>query len=122
MLSTAPDAFGPDDSDRIQQMLHWCEVICWMGQNYADDYLAGDLRTLFAIHHAIGLLADVARQTDDAVLQEMPCADWAGLAGMRVRLVHIPWRVQPSIVWRAVAESVPLLRSELVRYADEHRS
>ena len=122
MLSTAPDAFGPDDSDRIQQMLHWCEVIRWMGQNYADEYLAGDLRTSFAVHHAIGLLADMARQTDDAVLQEMPGVDWEGLVGMRVMLVHVPWRVRPSLVWRAVVESVLAVQAELMRYAAEHSS
>lgn len=120
MLSTAPEALGPDDSDRIQQMLHWCEVIRWMGQNYADEYLAGDLRTSFAIYHAIGLLADIARQTDDAILQEMPGIDWAGLVGMGVMLVHVPWQVQTRLVWRAVVESVPALRAELMRYAADN--
>ena len=116
MLSTPLNELGPDDSDRLRQMAYWCKVIMWLGDRYAADYLAGDLRTRLAVHQAICLLADIARQTDAAILDEMPGGDWRGLIRMRVLLAHIPWRVQSDRVWYAVTISTPALYAELQRY------
>ena len=118
MLSTPPSERGPDENDRLLQLNHWCEVIAWLRQNYAGDYHNGDFRTRFAFYHAICLLADMVRQTqrsDPALLQLIPGVDWNGLVDMRVELAHIPWRADPSGVWRMVTETVPALHTEVRR-------
>ena len=76
----------------------------------------GDLRTRFAIYHAIGLLADSAKGLSEQVLREMPNVDWSELFKMRVILVHRPWRVDSEIVWDAVTGSVPSLLNEIRQY------
>ena len=121
MLSIPPNELGPNDTDRLRQMAYWCEVVMWLGDHYAADYLAGDLRTRLAIHQALCLLADIARQTDPTTLAAMPGSDWRGLIRMRVLLAHIPWRVRWERVWYAVTVSVPALYAELQRYRGAER-
>ena len=118
MLSTPPNERGPDENDRLLQLNHWCEVIAWLRENYADDFHNGDLRTRFAFYHATCLLADMIRQTrrsDPALLQSMLGVDWDGLIDTRVMLAHIPWRSESDAVWRIVTETMPALREELRR-------
>ena len=82
-------------------MEHWCRVIGWLRDRYADKYRNGDLRTRLTVHHAVCLLADMARQTAEtapAIPQSMSDIDWRGLIGMRVVLAHIPWRVESAQV------------------------
>jgi len=76
----------------------------------------GDIRTRFAIYHAVGLLADAAKGLGEQVLREMPNVDWSDLSDMRVILVHRPWRVDSEIVWDAVTVSIPALLNEIRQY------
>ena len=118
MLSIPPSERGPDETDRLTQLNHWCEVIAWLRQNYADDFRDGDFRTRFAVYHAVCLLADTVRQTrqsDPALLRSMTGVDWNELIDMRVILAHVPWRANESKVWWTVTESVPALHTEARR-------
>ncbi len=122
MLSTPPDERGPDNADRLLQLNHWCEVIAWLRRNYADDYQGGDLRTRFAVYHAVCLLADMVRQSRQsapALLRSIPGVDWNRLIAIRVMLAHIPWRVESDAVWETVTESVPALHLEVRRVISE---
>ena len=87
-----------------------------LSRDYQNDYMDGDLRTRFAIYHAIGLIADAANSLSEDAQAQMPSVNWAGLSGMRIFLVHRPWRVDSEIVWAAVTTSVPALLSEIRRY------
>ena len=116
MLFSPPDERGPQPPDRLRQTEHWCEVVIWLCHNYADDYLAGDLRTRLAVYHAIGVLADVSKEIDETMRASMN-VNWQQLSGIRVILVHTPWKVNPNTVWLAATRSVPNLLAELRRVA-----
>lgn len=115
MLSTQPDERGPDESDRLRQLEHWCEVIAWLRHNHAPEYLSGDLRSRLAVYQGICLLAEMAKQTSAEVLTAVPNADWSELIRTRVVLAHVPWRAESEAVWRMVTETVPALHEELRR-------
>ena len=115
MLSTPPDERGPDESDRIRQLEHWCEVIAWLRHRHASEYLAGELRSRLAVYQAICLLAEMAKQTGPSILRTIPNADWSELIRTRVVLAHIPWRAESETVWRIVTDTVPELQEELRR-------
>ena len=125
MLSTPPDELGPDNADRLLQMNHWCEVIAWLRRNYADDYRDGDLRTRFAVYHAVCLLADMVRQSRQsapALLRSIPGVDWNRLIAIRVVLAHIPWRAESDAVWDMAEQDVPALQEELHRIIAQRSS
>ena len=95
---------------------HWCEVVVWLSEQYADDYHSADLRTRLAMYHAMGLIADASTGLDEQVRDAMPAVDWKELVKMRVILVHVPWKVDPGVVWESATEDIPLLVSELRRH------
>ena len=115
MLSTPPDERGPDESDRLRQLVHWCEVIVWLRHHHAQEYLSGDLRSRLAVYQAICLLAEMAKQTAPSILRVISNAGWDELIRTRVVLAHIPWRADSEEVWRIITETVPVLREELRR-------
>ena len=118
MSFTPQDDIGPLPGDWISLLEHWCEVVGWMYREYADDYAAGDLRTRWAMYHTIGLVADIAKQLDDdirAAMTGVTPGEWRNLAGVRVFVVHRPWRVDHRIVWATAIEDIPVLLAELRR-------
>ena len=116
--STQPSELGPEPHDHLRRVEHWCEVVIWLSENHRRDYLEGELRSRFAVYHAIGLLADAARGLSPETLRELSNINWAGLFGMRTILVHRPWLVSSDIVWSAASRDVPTLLSEVRRYVD----
>ena len=120
MSFTPQNDRGPLPVDRISLLEHWCEVVGWMCREYADDYAAGDLRTRWAMYHALGLVADIARHLDDDIRSAMTGVtpnDWKNLTDVRVFVVHRPWRVDYRIVWATATDDIPVLLSELRRVA-----
>ena len=115
--STQPSELGPEPSDHLGRVEHWCEVVIWLSQHHQRAYLDGELRSRFAIYHAIGLIADAARGLRPEVMREIANINWAGLFGMRTILVHRPWLVDSDNVWFAAARDVPSLLAEVRRYA-----
>ena len=114
--STQPSELGPEPSDHLGRVEHWCEVVIWLTQQHQQDYLDGELRSCLAIYHAIGLIADAARGLRPEVLQDVPSVNWVGLFGMRTILVHRPWLVASDNVWSAATREVPSLLAEVRRY------
>ena len=76
--STQPSELGPEPSDHLGRVEHWCEVVIWLAQQHQQDYLDGELRSRLAIYHAIGLIADAARGLRPEVLQDVPSVNWGG--------------------------------------------
>ena len=116
--STQPSESGPEPDDHLRRVEHWCEVVIWLSESHQHDYMDGELRTRFAVYHAIGLLADAARGLRPETLRELSNVNWVGLFGMRTILVHRPWLVASDIVWSAVSRDVPALLSEVRRHVD----
>ena len=114
--STQPSELGPEPSDHLGRVEHWCEVVTWLAQQHQQDYLGGELRSRLAIYHAIGLIADAARGLRPEVLQDVPSVNWVGLFGMRTILVHRPWLIASDNVWSATTRDVPTLLAEVRRY------
>ena len=116
--STQPSELGPEPNDHIRRVEHWCEVVIWLSRNHRGDYLDGDLRSRFAMYHAIGLLADAARGLRPETRDELPSVNWVGLFAMRAILVHRPWLVASDIVLSAASRDVPALLSEVQQYVE----
>ncbi len=103
-------------------MEHWCEVVIWLSRNHRRYFLDGDLRSRFAVYHAIGLLADAARGLPSEIRDGLPSVNWVGLFAMRAILVHRPWVVASDVVWSAASTDVPALLSDVQQYIERRAS
>lgn len=58
---------------------------------------------------------DAARLPDD-VREGTPAVPWVAIIGMRHRLAHAYFGIDPDILWDVVDVEVPSLRQELIAY------
>ena len=119
MLSTLPDDKGPKSDDRLRLVEYWCNVIGCLVQRHRAEYEDGDLRTRWAFYHAMGLIADTAKDIGPETRGRMVGVDWRGLSSLRTFLVHRPWDVDDQIVWQSATEDIPLLLTEVRRMIAE---
>jgi uncharacterized protein with HEPN domain len=61
------------------------------------------------------IIGEAARQVTEETRREHPQIDWAGITGMRHRLVHEYRRVRIDVVWDVLRHEVP----PLVRYLEQ---
>ena len=114
-LFLPPSERGPNASDRLRQIEHWCEVVSWLCASYGEEYRAGDPRTRLAVYHSIGLIVDSAKGLSDDVRAAIRNVDWRWLSRTRAILVHQPWRANSRIVWSTAVGDIPALLVEVRR-------
>ena len=117
--STLPSERGPNPSDRLRQIEHWCEVVAWLCAGYEEEYRAGDPRTRLAVYHSIGLIVDSAKGLSDDARAAIRNVDWRWLSRTRAILVHQPWRANSRIVWSTAVGDIPALLAEVRRVMAE---
>ena len=111
--SIPPSERGPNASDRLWQVEHWCEVVAWLCTQYEAEYRDGDLRTRLAVYHSIGLIVDSVKAFSDETRAAIRNIDWRWLSRTRAILVHQPWRANSRIVWSTATSDIPLLLAQL---------
>ena len=113
--STSPSERGPNASDRLRQVEHWCQVVAWLCTHYEAEYRDGDLRTRLAVYHSIGLTVDSVKAFSDETRADIRNVNWRWLSRTRAILVHQPWRANPRIVWPTATVDIPALLVEVRR-------
>jgi uncharacterized protein with HEPN domain len=63
-----------------------------------DQFLA-DVKTLKAVVADLTIIGEAASRIPDAIVQTHPEIPWALMRGMRHRIVHGYYQVDPMIVW-----------------------
>jgi uncharacterized protein with HEPN domain len=73
------------------------------------DQFLGDAKTLKAVAADLTIIGEAARHVPDAVVQADPEIPWALMRGMRNRIVHGYYQVDPVIVWDTCQNDLPPL-------------
>jgi uncharacterized protein with HEPN domain len=79
-----------------------------------EEFLA-DAKTLKAVVADLTIIGEAARHIPDAMLQAHPEVPWALMRGMRNRIVHGYYQVDPLIVWDTCQNDLPALVEPLQR-------
>jgi uncharacterized protein with HEPN domain len=104
----------PADRWRLQHMADAAEL--------AIGFIAGrspaDLRTdpmlRLALTRAVEIVGEAAAQVTAEGRAELAGVPWAQIVGMRNRLVHAYFDVDPAILWDTVELALPGLRAQLL--------
>lgn len=73
---------------------------------------ADDRMLLFAIVRAIEVIGEAASNVTNKTKDDAPDIPWIAIVGMRNRLIHGYFDVDPDVVWKTVKGEIPaLLRS-----------
>jgi uncharacterized protein with HEPN domain len=95
--------------ERVQDILDAvAEIQDFLSGMDRDQFLA-DAKTVKAVAADLTIVGEAARHVPDAVVQAHPEIPWALMRGMRNRIVHGYYQVDPVIVWDTCQNDLPPL-------------
>jgi len=83
------------------------------------EQFAADKRTLNAVLRSIEVIGEATKHIPEDVRLKYPDVSWKEMAGMRDKVIHFYFGVDPDIVWRVVTDRIPVLRPVLERILRE---
>jgi uncharacterized protein with HEPN domain len=83
-----------------------------------EDFL-GDDKTVFAVVRALEVLGEATKRIPQEARDLAPHIPWRSMAGIRDKLIHDYMNVNLDVVWKTVAEDIPLLLPMIQRLIDQ---
>jgi uncharacterized protein with HEPN domain len=85
--------------ERVQDILAAIAEIQTFIAGLSRDQFLADAKTIKAVVADLTIIGEAARHVPGAVAQAHPAIPWALMTGMRHRIVHGYYQVDPVIVW-----------------------
>jgi len=79
------------------------------GMDY--DAFVEDDKTLSAVVRKLEIIGEAVKQLPDSFTQQYSTIPWKLIAGMRDKLIHFYFGVDPLLVWQTVKNRLPELKS-----------
>lgn len=99
-----------DHSLFIQDILLAIERIeSFIGCMGYDEFVADD-KTSSAVLRKLEIIGEAVKQLPDSFTQQHPSIPWKQIAGMRDKLIHFYFGVDPLLVWQTVQNRLPELK------------
>jgi uncharacterized protein with HEPN domain len=98
-----------DDRIRIAHMIEAAESVARFIAGRSRDDLDRDEMLRFAVVRAIEVIGEAASQITPQTRATIPQVPWAGIIGMRNRLIHAYADINLTLVWKTATEEVPAL-------------
>lgn len=104
----------PDESWLLDMVRYAREAVAECEGLEEADFTADRTRQL-AVTHLLMIVGEAAAQVSDEGRARIPEAPWRKIVGMRNRIVHHYFKVEPDVVWRTVREDLAPLITGLER-------
>jgi uncharacterized protein with HEPN domain len=75
--------------------------------------LSGIDKTLSAVVRKLEIIGEVVKQLPESYTQQHSTIPWKQIAGMRDKLIHFYFGVDPLLVWQTVQNRLPELKAAL---------
>ena len=98
-----------EDQVRLEHMIEAAESAIQFISGRGRTDLETDRMLLFAVVRAIEIVGEAASRITDETCAADPAIPWHAIVGMRNRLIHAYFEVNPQIVWETVTVELPAL-------------
>ena len=102
-----------DPRDYLDDMLFHAQQAVAFIEGMSEDAFRADLRTRFAVQHALQIIGEAARALPPETKDRFNSIPWRKIVGMRNVLVHDYLGVDPDVVFDTVCRFVPDLIVQL---------
>jgi uncharacterized protein with HEPN domain len=104
--------------ERIRDMLEVVAEIQSFCAGMDREAFAADARTRKAVIADFAILGEAATRMPPAIVAAHPEVPWGLMRGMRNRLVHAYFEVDPAILWQTIRDDLPALVGPLSALLD----
>ncbi len=87
------------------------------GMEY-NDFLK-DNKTIFACVRAIEIMGEAVKNIPEYVKEENKEIPWKKIYGIRNKLIHEYFGVEPEVVWITIKEDIPLIKPYIMEILEE---
>lgn len=103
----------PDDRWRLTHMVEAAEQALGFVEGRDRVDLATDPMLLLALTRAVEIVGEAASKVSEAGREEVASLQWPQIIGMRNRLVHAYFDINPDILWDTVQLALPPMLAQL---------
>lgn len=102
-----------DDAVRLQHMLDAGREALGFARGRSRSDLDSDRMLVLALVKDLEIIGEAAHQVSEETRAQLPGLPWADIIGMRHRLVHAYFEIDPEILWQTIKQDLPPLVAAL---------
>ena len=106
-------------TDYLRDILDATESATYFVAGMDLDAFAADKKTVFAVVRALEIIGEAAKNVPRSLRTQYYAVPWRDIAGMRDKLTHEYFGVNPQRVFDTVRLDLPPLRETVVRMLEE---
>jgi uncharacterized protein with HEPN domain len=109
-----------DETTRLRHMLDYAQEAADMARNRQRQDLDSDRQFRFALTHLVEIVGEAAAHVSRQFMQAHTDIPWAGIIGLRNRLIHGYTDVDLDVLWKILHDDLPPLIEQIKKALDEN--
>jgi uncharacterized protein with HEPN domain len=106
-------------ADYLQDILDAVAAIEQFTTGIEFEAFSQNLEKVFAVSRAIEIIGETVKRIPDSVRSQYTNISWRDIAGMRDKLIHDYFNTDVEIIWKAVQEDVPQLKTMIAEVLED---